>query len=229
MIAAVTLLAGCANGDFGRVRPSLVGDDMHAWVGREAAASIGEPASDYRLTDEERRLRDLAYPLIEPAFDRNRWHSVLGEYGFSRAFQGDGEPFDRAAYWNRLDTRHRRSEASSYAQLITDTRNDVARLQPFFAAAQRVIDLDGKRAKSLAHVSGLNVTEEHNALARNNENAAIVGWVCRSLHRRAVAYHYALERLAISVPSATAAEADRSVNLLRMRTTQYCGGGQRAA
>lgn len=229
LIAALTLLAGCANGDFGRVRPSLVGDDMHAWVGREAAASIGGPVSDYRLTDEERKLRDLAYPLIEPPYDRNRWHSVLGEYGVMRAFQRDGEPFERTAYWDRLATNFRRSEASSYAQLIVDTRNDATRLQPFFATAQRVIDMDGKRAKSLAHVSRLSVAEEGNALARNNENTAIVEWVCRSLQRRVAAYHYALERLAISVPSPTAAEADRSVGLLRMRAAQHCGTGQRAA
>jgi hypothetical protein len=229
MIATTTLLAGCANGDFGRVRPSLVGDDMHAWVGQEAAASIGGPASEYRLTDEERRLRDLAYPLIEPPYDRKRWYSVLGEYGVMRAFQRDGEPFERTAYWDSLATRFRRSEASSYALLIADTRNDETRLQPFFATAQRVIDMDNKRAQSLAHVSRLNVAEEQNALARNNENTAIVAWVCRSLQRRVAAYHYALERLAISVPAASAAEADRSVGLLRTRTAQFCGAVQRAA
>jgi hypothetical protein len=40
--AAMSLLCGCtANGDFGRVRPSLVSDDMHAWIGRDAVGSIG--------------------------------------------------------------------------------------------------------------------------------------------------------------------------------------------
>jgi hypothetical protein len=31
------IMIGCTNGDFGRVRPSLVTDGIHAWVGRDAA------------------------------------------------------------------------------------------------------------------------------------------------------------------------------------------------
>jgi len=61
LLAGALGLGGCAlNGDFDRVRPSLVTDDMHAWVGRDAVASIGLPPSDFRLTDDERQLRDLA-------------------------------------------------------------------------------------------------------------------------------------------------------------------------
>ncbi|MEA2937260.1 MAG: hypothetical protein QOC56_764, partial [Alphaproteobacteria bacterium] len=60
MTAAATL-GGCAlNADFDRARPSLVTDDMHAWIGRDAARNIGLPSSDNRLTDDERALRDLA-------------------------------------------------------------------------------------------------------------------------------------------------------------------------
>ena len=44
-------------------------------------ASIGGTVFEFPLTDEERQLRDLAYPLIEPPYDRQRWYSVLGEYG----------------------------------------------------------------------------------------------------------------------------------------------------
>jgi len=61
MLAGALQLGGCVtNGDFDRVRPSLVRDDMHDWVGREAIGSIGGKPSDYRLTDDERTLRDLA-------------------------------------------------------------------------------------------------------------------------------------------------------------------------
>jgi len=80
-LAGATLLGGCAlNGAFGRVRTDLVTDDMHAWVGREAVGSIGGRPSEFLLTDNEQRLRDLAYPLIQPPYDRNRWNSVLAEY-----------------------------------------------------------------------------------------------------------------------------------------------------
>src|ERR1700685_3665457 len=59
-VLAASLLAGCANGDFDRVRSGLVMDNIHDWVGTTAALANGGPISDYPLTDDERLLRDLA-------------------------------------------------------------------------------------------------------------------------------------------------------------------------
>ena len=146
ILAGAALLGGCAlNGDFGRPRPSLVDDNIHAWVGREAVGSIGERPSEFPLTDDERQLRDLAFALIQPTYDRNRWYSLLQDYGLHR--QHD-VPFDLGAYWMRLDAAYRRSEASSYAQNVTDARKDVQRLEPLIATAAHVIDMttDGLKA-----------------------------------------------------------------------------------
>src|SRR5690554_6901046 len=66
------VLAGCANGDFGRVRPLLVRDEVHDWVGREAVEVKNIAPSEFQLTDDERLLRDLAYPLIEKPYQRQR-------------------------------------------------------------------------------------------------------------------------------------------------------------
>jgi hypothetical protein len=223
-LAGAMLLGGCAlEGDFGRLRSDLVTDDMHAWVGRKAVGSVGGKPSEFRLTDDERRLRDLAYALIQPPYDRNRWNSVFAEYGLEGP--RDGAPFDPTAYWARLDVAHRRSEVSSYAQIVTDARNDVVRIEPFFATVARVIDLDRRRAASLGYVagsSGLSEAEAGNALSRNHENLAIVAWVCRSLQVRAASYRFALERLVIRTPSSNAAEVDRSLILLQTRIGAYC-------
>jgi hypothetical protein len=224
LVAGAALLGGCAlNGDFGRPRAGLISDDMHAWVGREAVGRAGELPSQFPLTDDERQLRDLAFALIQPSYDRNRWYSVLQDYGLD--VSRDAPPFDRAAYWTRLDAADRRSQASSYAQIVTDARNDVTRLDPFFATAAHVADMDDRRARSLTYVagsSGLSEAEADNARRRNDENAAVVGWVCRSLKERAVSYRYALDRLVVRMPSADVVEAERSINLLQMRSGQYC-------
>ena len=56
VVAAFGLLTGCGTyGDFGRVRPSLVNDDTHAWMG-PAAARGPQPIcpGKHQLTDEER-------------------------------------------------------------------------------------------------------------------------------------------------------------------------------
>jgi hypothetical protein len=215
-LALSCLLGGCAtNGDFGRVRPSLVHDDIHAWMGPAATGSVGEPASRFDLTDDERLLRDLGYPLLEPPYHRQRWYSVLNEYGLTRGSRQDWVLYDRAAYGRKLLGHGTRSASARYAQLNDDVRNDVVRVGPFLGVAARVGDMDRKREQSLAFVSELTPDEELNALARNRENALIVAWVCRSLKARIDNYQYALERLVIATPSPAALEGERSLTLLR--------------
>src|ERR1700743_3449747 len=65
--ALLTLLAvmlgACSGGDFGRTREDFRSDDMHRWVGLEATSSVALRPSQFQLTDNERQLRDLAFPL----------------------------------------------------------------------------------------------------------------------------------------------------------------------
>jgi hypothetical protein len=219
------LLGGCAaNGDFDRVRPSLVSDGMHDWIGRDFRGNVRALAFAAPMTDDERLLRDLAYPLIEPPFDRNRWYSVLGEYGAgpARVFALPHAYVNPTTYWDRLEARWRRSETSRYAQLIGDVRNDALRLDPFFAVARRVVDMDHRRAQTMAQVETLSAVEGNNALFRINENIAAVTWVCRSLEGRVVAYRYALEHEAVAAPSPAAADADRAIDVLQQRIARHC-------
>ena len=91
----------------------------------------------------------------------------------------------------------------------------------FFETAARVLDIDQKRQKSLAYVSGLSPTERKNAELRMRENAAIVALVREKLPQRVSSYRFALERLVITTPSAQAADVERaSINCkLRSRAT----------
>src|SRR3981081_4606660 len=75
-----SFLGGCSGGDFGRTRGDFRNDDMHRWLGAEATGSVGLKASAFQLSENERQLRDLAYPLIEPPLSRPAWKSVFGDY-----------------------------------------------------------------------------------------------------------------------------------------------------
>jgi hypothetical protein len=222
---AALWLGGCVtNSDFGRIRPELTSDTMHDWVGRDAVAGIGGPPSEFRLTDDELQLRDRAYALIEPPYNRQRFDSVWREYGFGRDRRNELH-FDRSGYLRRLHETYRRSEASAYARIVTDARNDVEQIGPFFLHAARVTDMDRRRAASLAHITAPTPRERRNAIVRTKENQAVIAWVCGALRDRAAAYRFALERLVVAVPSPGAAEADRAVGMLKIRIGQYCGGG----
>jgi len=216
-VALSSLLSGCGStGDFGRMRTSAITDDnTHAWLGPAAARGrLAEPPWKHGLTDEERRLRDLAYPLIEPPYDRNRWYSVLGELDLkSRPW-----PYpDRAEYSSRLFTTAYRSQTARYNRLIEDIRNDVLRIEPFFQVAHYVVDMDRKRAQALGYVSRLTEEERYNTLQRIAENRAIVAWVQGSLQERVESYRIALERMVIAAPAPVSVEAERALTLLQQR------------
>jgi hypothetical protein len=212
-------MLGCANGDFGRLNRSLVTDNMHGWVATAAPERKGKTASQFRLTDAERQLRDLAYPLIEPPYDRQRWYSVLGEYGLAGAAQMPyAEP---SAYAEQLLSTPVRSHTALYAKLVEDIRQDVVRIDPFFAVARYVIDMDRKRETSLKHFAAANGDQRADARARIAENAAVIKWVHKSLAARAASYQYALSRLVVEAPSPMAAEAERSLTLLQSRIAAH--------
>lgn len=216
VLATLLTVTGCANGDFGRVRPSLARDDIHDWVGRKADTA---KASSFDYTDDERALRDLAYPLIEPPYDRNRWYSAAGEYGLLESARVAS--VNVTAYSSHLMAESARSPSARYAHLIDDIRNDSTRLPAFFETAGRVVDMDQKRRKSLAFVRSLPPGERGNAMRRIEENRSVIGMVHMRLSQRAQSYRVALERLVVEAPSGQAVEAERLLQRLKAQIAQY--------
>ena len=217
LLAGVTI-GGCSGGDFGRTRQDVRNDDMHRWLGFEAIGSVGLRASQFQLTDNERMLRDLAFPLIEPPHSRPAWKSVFGDYKPLPSPWRQEVIFDRTAYGRLLIDEPHRSHTSRYAQLMEDVRNDITRFEPFFSSAVRVIDLDRKRDASLKQVSGLSPRERDDAVARMQENVLIVQCVQQCLERGISSYRWSLERLVIQAPDNIAADADRLIGELAAQT-----------
>jgi hypothetical protein len=213
------MLGGCANGDFGQIKPYLVRDSIHDWIGPAAIEGTGAVPSNFELTDDERALRDLAYPLIEPPYDRQRWNAIIREYGLIAQSRTQVPPV--TAYANDLFGSAYRSPAARYAHLIDDIRNDTTRLPQFFETATRVVDIDLKREQSLRYISQLSKAERANALRRINVNRAIVEWVCESLNRRAASYQFAMERLVIMTPTGGAVDTERALKHLRAEIGYY--------
>lgn len=214
------LLAGCsANADFGEIRADLVSDDIHDWLGPAALDGKRVLPSDYELTDDERQLRDLAFPLIQPPYDRQKWYSVLGEYGLAGLDRRT--VFPRDAYASHLFDDEYRSPSARYQKLIEDARNDTTRMPQFFETAARVRDMDDKRQKSFAYIPHLRKHERVEAIRRIRENELIVSWVCSSLEQRAAAYRFALERLVIMTPTPLAVDTELAIKEMKARLAQY--------
>jgi len=220
IIIALVVLAGCSSlGDFDRLHPVLVTDDIHAWVGQEAAVRAVAPISLYHLTEEERTLRDLAFPLIEPPYDRQRWDAVLYEYGIKHEFQRELWVVDTTAYYWELQAVGHRSSMGRYNTLIDDIRNDIVRIGPFFDTAHRVLDLDRRREASIELMADLSPVERLGALARVGENSLTIAWVQQSLAQRCAAYRFALDHLVAGEPEKIAADADIVLTQLQQKIT----------
>jgi hypothetical protein len=128
---------------------------------------------------------------------------------------------DRKAYAEQLLTTPVRSHTARYAKLVEDIRDDVVRIDPFFAVARYVIDIDRKRAESLRHFTASNTDARGDARARIFENIAVIKWVQNSLRAREASYQLALERLVVEAPSPMAAEAERSLTLMQTRISVH--------
>ena len=177
------------------MRPSLVRDDIHDWLSLDTIAGRPTLPSSFELTDDERQIRDLSYPLIEPSYYRQQWYSAAGEYGVIGSDHRTG--FDCSAYTNRLMSFRYRSPAA------------------------RVLDIDQKRRKSLAYIFGLSQSEQVSALRRIRENALLVSLVRAKLAQRVTGYRFALERLVVMIPSPQAVEVERSLNQIKDQLARY--------
>ena len=217
-LLGLVMLAGCSSiGDFGRLKPGLVRDDIHDWVGHEAAARAGAPIAVGRLTEDERMLRDLAFPLIEPPYDRQRWDAVVYEYGLDHEFRRELWIDDPTIYYAHLQGAFFRSSTARYSRLTDDVRNDIVRIDPFLVIARRVVDLDRRREAAMAHVADLAPGEGFDAHARVGENALVIAWVQHALVERCASYRFALEHLAVAEPEPAAADADHALTQLQQK------------
>jgi hypothetical protein len=216
VVLPLLMLPCCTSiGDLGLVQQPAVADNIHGWVGREAAARAGGPISFSNLTDDERTLRDLAFPLIEAPYDRQRWDAVIFEYGQTREYRRSLWVINPEDYYAHLQAANYRSTAGRYNRLNDDIRDDVVRIPPFFDMAHRVIEADRKRQAAMQTLTDISAAERFNALARVSENNLTIAWVEASLAHRAAGYRFALNRLMVSEPESLATTVDISLSLLQ--------------
>lgn len=218
ILLVLPALAGCTSiGDFGRLDRPFVTDNIHDWVGQEAAGRAGALISFDNLTEDERTLRDLAFPLIVPPYGRQRWDAILYEYGVKREFRNSLWIVDPTAYYRALQGADYRSTAGRYNRLIDDIRNDAVRIPPFFDIARRVVELDRRRRESLDYLPDISPPDRLSALARIGENTLTIVWVQHSLAQRCAGYRFALDHLVVAEPENVAAQADIALALLQQQ------------
>ncbi|MFC3691954.1 hypothetical protein [Chenggangzhangella methanolivorans] len=201
VLLAPLALAACAEtGDFGRPKPNVLNDAVYPAMGAALAYQRDEPVSAYRLTDNEREMRDFGWGIVMPPLEGQRRDRILTELRRTRILPADRARLDRASYVRTLIATDYRSSRARYAKLKDDVVNDTLRVEPFFAAASRVARDDRARARALADVPEVTPAERENATARIDENGMMIAWARESLDERLDSYRYALDRLMLETP-----------------------------
>ncbi len=219
-LSLASLSLGACVADFDRPRSFLSLDEAQPSIASHGLL-YPFPPPFAGLTDDERRLRRLAYAFLAPPdggdilqrsipFDASYWALV----------NGSPSAIDQTGYAQRLIAIPARSEAMRYSRLLDDIRNDIARIDDFVPLARAVADMDRKRDQSLLYVSGLQASELAQAKERIFENGRIIARVHLALDERLACYRFALERLVISAPSAAAVEVERALIELQRRVLQ---------
>jgi hypothetical protein len=216
LIACVFTLASAVAGDLGRADPNFWDGLLpkQLYLGPVAPLSFppsGMPHSLYPLTDDETSLREQSFSILQPPQHREVWKTLMASWVEATAFPLDILRADPYAYANVLIGMPFASEAGRYSRLIDDVGSDYLLLGPFMTTACRVVDMDARRARSLAHVGGFTEYEINNAVARNDENRALIEGAELVLNDRVWSYRYAVNRLVIAVPSRLAVQAERAV------------------
>jgi hypothetical protein len=203
-------------GDLGRADPNFWDGlfPKQLYLGPVAPLSFPPadmPHSVYPLTDDETSLRQQSFSILQPPQHREVWKTLMASWVEATAFPLDILRADPYAYANMLVGMPFASEAGRYSRLIDDVGSDYLLLGPFMITACRVVDMDARRAQSLAHVRAFTEVEIKNALARNEENRTLIEGAELTLNDRVWSYRYAVNRLVIAVPSRLAVQAERAV------------------
>jgi hypothetical protein len=217
--ALATLLAACS-GDFDRPRPLVFGEDSTFGV---PLALVEPTQSQFAFTDAERRMRELAYPLLLPPDGGGLWQLVPVDLSYVAVMANQGPPYDIKAYGTTLMTMPTHSEVERYAQLLDAITADMSRIDQFNATARHVLEGDRERLRNLSGVPGLTPAERQSARARVAENGRIIKRVGVCLPLRAAAYRYAAQRLAIAVPSHLLSDVDRKLVSYEQRINPFEG------
>ncbi|MCM5558614.1 hypothetical protein [Pleomorphomonas sp. JP5] len=132
---------------------------------------------------------EIALPLIEPAYDRGRYHRYL---------LSDG----------RISTE------TLWTRVINDAGSDSALIQPFCQVAARVRRADIERLGALRRQRLVEARLHEGAEARVWENEEAISWVWQALGYRAASYRYAIDHFQVEAPSDQLFAANRAYDTL---------------
>jgi hypothetical protein len=202
----VTSAAGHELGDFGRVKPGVVNDDLIPNIDKFGRWITGQPVSDFNQTDQEREMHDRVYRFLisrhvkDWAFDYEQ--VVMVASLFSR------RPGRDDLYYMWLTREPYASSRVRYNTISDDVGADVLTMPSTFASICAVQLVDRQRAVAASQLDDIEESMIVQMQTRRAENELYIARFVRALRYRYDSYSYALDHFLVETPHAEAVNVD---------------------
>lgn len=205
-----TPLAAHELGDFGRVKPGVLNDDIIPKADRFGRWITGQPVSDFNITDQEREMHDRVYRFLiarhvkDWAFDYEQ--VVMVASLFSR------RPSRDDLYYMWLTREPYASSRVRYNTITDDVGADVLTLPSTFTSICAVIEVDRQRAVAASQLDDIEPEMIAQMETRKAENDLHIARFVRALRYRYDSYAYALDHFLVETPHMEAVRVDAALS-----------------
>lgn len=215
-------------GDFGRMEPGFVNDELIPLVDRNRKGMNGRPVDGFNLTDEEVEMRDRVWRfLIAPHAKDWAW-PYSAEIRPAKA--GSGTEKQIGKYYRWLTGQRYASSRVRYNTMAGHIAADNGTLEGTFRSICAVIEVDRQRGVAVAEVDGLEAEMQVRVDKRDRENGAFIDRFVLALSFRYESYQYALDHFLVETPHQEAVKVDTALTELvvwveRAKAHDFCSDG----
>lgn len=215
-LVAGVLLAGCAVvgaheiGDFGRVKPGFLNDEVIPEVDSALRRFNKQPVSDFNWTDQEREMHDRVYRFLIARHVKD-W-AVDYEQILIVASVVSTRPTQDDLYYKWLTRERYASSRVRYNTIAGDVGADLLTLPTTFASICAVITIDDQRAMAASQLTDIEPEMIAQMRERRAENGLYVGRFVGALRYRYASYSYALDHFLVETPHPEAVRVDERLS-----------------
>lgn len=197
-------------GDFGRVKPGFLNDEVIPEVDGAFRRFNKQPVSNFNWTDQEREMHDRVYRFLiarhvkDWAFDYEQILEVASAVST--------QPAHDDLYYRWLTRERYASSRVRYNTIADDVGADLLTLPTTFASICAVMIVDDQRAMAASQLTGIEREMIARMRERRAENSLYVDRFVGALRYRYASYSYALDHFLVETPHAEAVRVDERLS-----------------
>ncbi len=215
-------------GDFGRMAPGFVNDELLPLLDPNRKGMNGRPVDGFNLTDEETEMRDRVWRFLVAPHAKDWAWPYTAEIRPAKA--GGGTARQVGKYYRWLTGERYASSRVRYNTMAAHVEADIGTLPATFRSICAVIEVDRLRGVAVAEIDGLEPAMQARVDRRDRLNGAFIGRFVLALDFRYQSYQYALDHFLVETPHQEAVKVDAALTELivwveRANAHDFCGDG----